>query len=116
MDIKDSAKEYLGLKSDALKLGLVENASRVINRLLSIFLLILVLITALVFLASGATQWLGQVLESTIAASLITGGFFLLLFLVLFLFRKRLFMNTFVRLFDKSFFHEKTQTHWRTNP
>ncbi|HKM30867.1 MAG TPA: hypothetical protein VJX89_01800, partial [Bacteroidales bacterium] len=87
MDIKDSAKEYLGLKSDALKLGLVENASRVINRLLSIFLLILVLITALVFLASGATQWLGQVLESTIAASLITGGFFLLLFLVLFLFR-----------------------------
>ncbi len=107
MDIKDSAKEYLGLKSDALKLGLVENASRVINRLLSIFLLILVLITALVFLASGATQWLGQVLESTIAASLITGGFFLLLFLVLFLFRKRLFMNTFVRLFVNIFFHEK---------
>ncbi|HQB23310.1 MAG: hypothetical protein GX281_04905 [Bacteroidales bacterium] len=107
MDIKDSAKEYLGLKSDALKLGLVENASRVINRLLSIFLLILVLITALVFLASGATQWLGQVLESTIAASLITGGFFLLLFLVLFLFRKRLFMNTFVRLFINIFFHEK---------
>ena len=107
MDIKDSAKEYLGLKSDALKLGLVENASRVINRLLSIFLLILVLITALVFLASGATQWLGQVLESTIAASLITGGFFLLLFLVLFLFRKRLFMNTFVRLFINIFFHER---------
>ena len=67
----------------------------------------LVLITALVFLASGATQWLGQVLESTIAASLITGGFFLLLFLVLFLFRKRLFMNTFVRLFINIFFHEK---------
>ena len=107
MDIKDSAKEYLGLKSDALKLGLVENASRVINRLLSIFLLILVLITALVYLASVATQWLGQVLESTIAASLITGGFFLLLFLVLFLFRKRLFMNTFVRLFINIFFHEK---------
>ncbi|HPX79872.1 MAG TPA: hypothetical protein PK603_06105, partial [Bacteroidales bacterium] len=52
-------------------------------------------------------QWLGQVLESTIAASLITGGFFLLLFLVLFLFRKRLFMNTFVRLFINIFFHEK---------
>ena len=105
MSIKDSVKEYFGLKSDAFKLGLVENASLIINRLLSIFLLILLLLTALVFLATGATRWLGLLLDSTVAASFITCGFFLLLFLLFFLLRKKLFVNTFVRLFAKMFFH-----------
>ncbi|MDY0174873.1 MAG: hypothetical protein RBR62_06755 [Bacteroidales bacterium] len=108
MNIKDSAKEYLGLKSDAFKLGLVESISVIVNRLLSVFLLILVLLIALVFLATGATQWLGQLLDSTIAASLITGGFFLLLFIILFLLRKRLFTNTFVKLLVNIFFRETT--------
>ncbi|MFY9116184.1 MAG: hypothetical protein WBK97_06340 [Bacteroidales bacterium] len=106
MNIKDSAKEYLGLKSDAFKLSLVENISVVVNRMLSIFLLILILLIALVFLATGATQWLAQLLGSGTAASLITGGFFLLLFLILFLLRKRLFLNTFVRLMINIFFRE----------
>ena len=50
MNIKESVKEYLGLKSDAFKLGLVENLSLVINQFLSTFLLLLVLLVALVFL------------------------------------------------------------------
>ncbi|HHV03258.1 MAG: hypothetical protein WCQ69_07905 [Bacteroidales bacterium] len=107
MNIKESVKEYLGLKSDAFKLGLVENFSLVINQFLGTFLLILILLTALIFLATGANKWLGTVLDNAVAASFITGGFFLLLFLILFLLRKRLFVNNFVRLFAKMFFEEK---------
>ncbi|HPV87829.1 MAG TPA: hypothetical protein PKU85_01265 [Bacteroidales bacterium] len=107
MNIKRSVKEYLGLKSDAFKLGLVENFSLVINQFLGTLLLILVLLTALVFIATGTNKWLGMVLDNAVAASFITGGFFLLLFFILFLLRKKLFINSFVRLFAKMFFEEK---------
>ena len=107
MNIKDSVKEYLGRKSDAFKLGLVENLSLVINQFLSTMILLLVLLVSLVFLATGANKWLGMVLDNDIAAPLMTGGFFLVLFLILFLLRKKLFLNKFVRLFARMFFEEK---------
>lgn len=115
MNMKESVKEYLGLKSDAFKLGLVENLSLVINRFLSIFILMLVLLVALVFLATGFNKWLGTVLDNAVTASFITGGFFLLLFLILFLLRKKLFVNNFVRLFAKMFFEEKDPNNGRND-
>jgi hypothetical protein len=45
--------------------------------------------------------------QNQVMASFITGGFFLLVFLVLFLYRKKLFVNGFVRLFSKLFLEEK---------
>ena len=126
MNIKDSAKEYLGLKSDAFKLSLVENISVVVNRMLSIFLLILILLIALVFLATGATQWLAQLLGSGTAASLITGGFSAVVPYIVFI-EKRLFLNTFVRLMINIFSvkqitrqrrirHEKQKVNLLKNP
>lgn len=107
MNILESVKEYFGLKSDAFKLGLVENFSLVINQFLSTLLLILILLTSLIFLAAGANKWLGMLLDNAVAAFLITGGFFLVVFLILFLLRKKLFVNSFIRLFSKMFFEEK---------
>ncbi len=107
MDLKESVREYLGLKTDAFKLGLIENLTMVINKLLVTIVLILTLMTAIIFMAAGANKWLGLVLDNQVMASFITGGFFLLVFLVLFLYRKKLFVNGFVRLFSKLFFEEK---------
>lgn len=107
--LTDAAKEYLGLKKDAVKLGLVENLSLLFNRFLSLFVLICVMLVALVFIASACNQWLGDALSNKVAASFITGGFFLVAFLLLFIFRKKLFVNGFVALFSKMFFEEKEE-------
>lgn len=108
--LTDSAKEYLGLKRDAIKLGLVENLSLLFNRFLSLFVLICVMLVALVFIASACNQLLGKALSNTITASFITGSFFLVVFIMLFIFRKKLFVNGFVALFSKMLFEEKEPT------
>ncbi len=106
MNLKDTAKEYFGLKRDAFKLGLVENLSVVLNQFLSTFVLLIVFLVALVFLAAAGNRWLGELLNSQTTASLITGGFFLVLFAVLFLLRKKLFVNSFVQTFVQMFFKD----------
>ena len=63
MDLKESVREYLGLKTDAFKLGLIENLTMVINQLLVTIVLILTLMTALIFMAAGVNKWLGLVLD-----------------------------------------------------
>jgi CBS domain containing-hemolysin-like protein len=104
MDLKESVREYLGLKTDAFKLGLIENLTMVINQLLVTIVLILTLMTALIFMAAGANKWLGLVLDNQVMASFITGGFFLLVFLVLFLYRKKTVCQWFRTTFLQTFF------------
>lgn len=107
MNLKDSAKEYFGLKRDAVKLSMVENLSVILNQFLSTFVLLIVFLVAIVFLAAAGNRWLGDILDNQAAASLITGGLFLVLFLVLFLLRKKLFINNFVRTFSQVFFKDE---------
>lgn len=107
MNLKDSAKDLLGLKTDSFKLGLVENLSVVLNQFLGTFVLIIMGLIALVFVAAGVNKWLGTAIGSETWAFFITGGFFLLLFFVLFICRKKLFVNSFVTLFSKMFFEER---------
>ncbi len=48
----------MALRTDAFKLGLIENLTMVINQLLVTIVLILTLMTALIFMAAGQTNGL----------------------------------------------------------
>ncbi len=98
------AKAYVDLKTDELKLTTTKGLSVALNHLLSMILILFTLSIVLLALAFGCILLLGQWLDSYAAGAFIVSGVFLLVTLVLFLLRKKLFVNGFVKMFTGLFF------------
>lgn len=99
-------KDYILLSYDLLRLNLVEKLSRVIALILSLFVGILLLVTALVYFSLAFVYWTGIFFGSLIPGFLILGGLFLLLFFIFFSLRKRLFVNPMIKFLSGIFFNE----------
>lgn len=97
-------KEYVDLKADEIKLQLTRGLSTALGRLSAILLVVGILLIVLGLLAVVLIQWLGQLTGSLPLASSIVCGVFLIVLAVVFFLRKRLFRNTFVRLFIQIFY------------
>jgi len=101
-------KDYVDLKADELKLRTTKGLSLAMSRLAALLLLGGVLAVVLALLAVVLIQWIGEWTGSIAVSSSIVCGFFVLVLVVLFLLRKRLFRDTFVRLFIEVFYgHDK---------
>jgi hypothetical protein len=101
--------EYINLRFDALKLRMVDHLSAFSGLLLSIIAGMLLLMVAVLFILSGLTYWLAQVLHSPAGAMCITGGFMICLTVLIFLLRNHIFTNRMVRFFIKMFFGTKKE-------
>ena len=97
-------KDYVDLKADELKLRTTKGLSLAMSRLAAVLLLGGVLAVVLALLAVVLIQWIGEWTGSIAVSSSIVCGFFVLVLVVLFLLRKRLFRDTFVRLFIEVFY------------
>jgi len=109
-NLAGSAKEYLDMRLDAIKLKMVESLSVLFSRILYATLLIIFLVFALAFMASSFSWWLGDLLGSKAAGALITGGVSLLIALILYIRRGKLFINSLVAMFSKMFFEQGDKT------
>ncbi|MDP3437692.1 MAG: hypothetical protein Q8S04_10650 [Bacteroidales bacterium] len=114
-NLADSAKEYLDMRLDAIKLKMVESLSVLFSKIVYAALLIISLGIALAFMASAFSWWLGDLLESKAAGTLITGGVFLLIAFILYLRRDKLFINSLVTMFSKMFFEPGEKTSKEDN-
>ena len=103
-DLSVSAKEYLNLKIDEYKLRGVEGLSTLFNTILFITVATIVASVALQLLGFAAGYAIGELLGSNALGFCIMGAFFVLVTIVLYLFRKRLFINQFIKIFIKLFF------------
>lgn len=108
-NMADGAKEYLDMRVDALKLQMVEHLSVLFSRILFAVIMIILLGVGVAFFASAFSWWIGGLLESQAAGNLITGGIVLLIALIIFLKRKKLFVNSMVAMFSHMFFEQKNK-------
>lgn len=99
-------KDYVSLNYDLLRLNLVEKLSLIIALILSLFIGIVLVITAIVYFSLAFVHWTGMFFESLIPGFLILGGLFIVLFLIFFLLRKRLFINPMIKLLSSIMFNE----------
>lgn len=99
-------KDYIDLKIDEIKLRSTQGLSDAMGRLATGLLLVGLLIIVLGLLAVVLIHWLGELTGSLAIASSIVCGFFLVVFLVVYSQRKRLFRDTFVQLFINIFFDD----------
>lgn len=104
--LTDSAKEYIDMRIDSFKLRIVENLSLFVSKILYMLLLIIILGVAIAFIASALSLFIGNLLNSEAQGAIITAGIFILMAAVIFLIRKRLFINSMVKMFIPLFFED----------
>lgn len=102
-----SLKEYIDLRIDKLKLTAVERLAAAGSKLYSTLFIILFAAVAFVFFLLALMYWLGDLLGSVALGALITGGFHLILLILVWIFRKKLFTAPMIKTFVKIFFNEK---------
>ena len=98
--------ELVGMKADELKLKTTRNLSIAFSRFFSLFVIMIMLMLTLLAFAFGGVLLLGDIIGSYAAGAFIVGGIFLVALIVLLCLRKKLFLNSFVRLFIKLFYGE----------
>lgn len=103
-DLYASLKEYLNMRIDEAKLSLSESLAILFGKIILFVLMAVVGAIAFGFLATAFSNWIGTLLDSKALGALITGGVFLLIMLILYLFRNKLFTDSMVRMFINMLF------------
>ena len=108
-DLASDARDYVDLQIDKLKLQAVKGLSLSLGEILALLLVIFSCSIVLLGLAAGCILLLGKWIGSYAGASFIIAGVFAIVSVVLFLLRKKLFINTFVQLFADVFFDDDNE-------
>ena len=106
-NLTDTAKEYLDMRIDALKLQLVHHLSILFAKIVYIIIILICGGIAAAFFAAALSSYIGELLNSEAAGTLITGGIFVLIIFILYLKRKTIFTTSMVKMFSKMFFEPK---------
>lgn len=97
-------KDYVDLRVDELKLRTTQGLSVAMGRLVAALLLVAMLLIVLSLITVVLISWLSVWLGSMPIACSIVCGVFLLALVVMYLLRRRLFRDTFVRMFIDIFY------------
>ncbi|MCQ2146715.1 MAG: hypothetical protein MJZ16_04275 [Bacteroidales bacterium] len=103
-DLSKNAAEYVDMKIEDVKLRTVKGLSVAMNKLIVALILLFVASIVLLAAALGCTLLLGDILGSYAAGAFIVSGVFLVLLIILYLFRNKMFLNSFLRMFLNLFF------------
>ena len=98
-DLVSDARDYTDLKIDELKLKAVEGLSVSVSRILAIIIMVMMAAMVVAVMTCGCVILIGYAVGSLWAGAFIMAGVFAVILFVLYLFRDRLFLNMFVRLF-----------------
>ena len=92
--------EYLGARTDDLKKRVVAGLTFGFSRMRAVLVMALLAVVVLSVLAFAFIMLIGEAMGSFTAAAFIVAGVYFLAFIILFIFRKRLFLRMFARMFS----------------
>lgn len=92
--------EYLGTRTDDFKKRVVAGLSLGFSRTLAIIIMALLAVVVLSVLAFAFIMLIGNAIGSLACAAFIVAGIYFLALVLLFIFRKRLFVRMFARMFS----------------
>ena len=94
-------EEYLGTRTDNLKKRVVAGLAFGFSRTLAVLIMALLAVVVLSVLAFAFIMLIGEAMDSFAAAAFIVAGVYFLAFIVLFIFRKKLFLKMFAKMFSE---------------
>lgn len=108
-DTAHDLHEYGNLQLEALKLKLLEKLSVFLNNVFSSFILVFLGAIALIFVAVVLTLLLADLMGSLLAATAVMAGVFVVATLIVYLCRKKMFINMMVRMTGKMLFEKEKE-------
>ena len=106
--------EYLNLRTDDFRKNIIESLSVGFSRVLAILVITMLSLIVLAVFAFAFIVLLGQAIGSLSGAAFIIGGLYLTGVVILFLLRKRLFLDMFTNLFTGIVGTDNPADSWKT--
>lgn len=106
-ELFDDIKYYIDLRVQRVKLAVVEHLSTLFSKAISFVLMILFAMLALLTLTGALIAALSTWLNSIIWAFVIVGGVYVILAIVMYAMREKMFAGSMVKMFSKMFFQDK---------
>ena len=92
--------DYLSRRTDDFKKVIIAGLAAGFSRVLAVLVITMLLLIVLAVFAFAFIVLLGDLIGSLSGAAFIVGGVYLVCAMILFIFRKRLFLNMFTNLFN----------------
>lgn len=108
-DTAQDIHEYANLQLEGLKLRLLEKLSTLFNNVLSIFILVFLASTTLSFIGVVLVLLLAKLTGSLLIGVAIMAGVFLIATVIVYACRKRMFINSMVRMLAKMLFEKEKE-------
>ena len=106
-EISANVKAYIRLRTDLLKLTLMEKLLLIISSLLVSIILFLVFLFISLFISFAFIFWFRDHVGPLYVGALIVAAFYLLVGVILFLMRNTLFIDPLVSMISKTFLEEE---------
>ena len=106
----NNVKEYADLQLQLLKLNIVEKTSQILSLLIVIIAGTILLMAAFVYFSMMFVLWMKTLTGSLTYGFLIIAGFFLLLFILFVLLRKKMIINPIFKKMSSIMFNESGET------
>lgn len=105
--IEDS-KEYLKTRYDLLRLELLDKLSQIVGILILVIVALLLIMGALAYFSVALVHFLSTFMSTSVAC-IILGSIILLVALILYLLREKVFINPLVKLFSGMLFADPNE-------
>ena len=93
----DDAKAYIETRYELLRLELLDKLSMILGMLVLVIVALFLVLAAFAYFSVALVGWMAHVMPVSVACCILA-GVLLLILLVLYLLRERLFVNPFIRL------------------
>ena len=111
--LSSAVNEYLSRRTDDLRKNIVTGLSVGFSRALAILVITMLMLIVLGVFAYAFIVLIEEAIGSLSGAAFIVGGIYLIAVAVLFLLRKRLFLNMFTNLFTGIIGGEDSADNWK---
>ncbi len=108
-ELTENIRRYINLRIDLVKLVLTEKLARMATVFLLINILFIVCMFLLLFLSFGFIYWYGEMVGPMWEGALIVAGIYLLIGLIILVFRVPIIMNPLIRQISKVLMEEKDE-------
>lgn len=108
-ELSREAAEYAELRIEKVKLKAAKDLSMILGKVFGMFAMMIVGMTALTAAAFGLVLIIGEATGSYAAGAFIVAGGLALTVACLFIFREKIFRNTFIRLLIKLFYDNEDE-------
>lgn len=103
----DSIKTYVNLRTELVSLIFIEKASKIFSSVFMLIIFLQLLFFALLFLSLAFAAWFNAVTDSLYTGYLILACFYLLIGFIIYISRKRFFVDPMIKGFTETLYEEE---------